>query len=57
VDKDGSVGELNVLTSPDKSLSNEVLRLMKQSPDWIPAIQYNKNVIYRHIQAITFRLE
>jgi TonB family protein len=57
VDKDGSVGELNVLTSPDKSLSNEVLRLMRQSPDWIPAIQYNKNVIYRHIQAITFRLE
>jgi len=57
VDKDGSVKELSILTTPDKSLSNEVLRLMKQSPKWLPAIQYNKPVIYRHIQAITFRLQ
>jgi TonB family protein len=54
VDTDGSVKESTILTSPDKSLSNEVLRLMKQSPKWLPAIQYNKPVIYRHIQAITF---
>jgi TonB family protein len=54
VDTDGSVKELTILTSPDKSLSNEVLRLMKQSPRWLPAIQYNKPVIYRHIQAVTF---
>ncbi len=57
VDKDGTVSELSILTSPDKSLSNEVLKLMKKSPKWLPAVQYNKPVIYRHIQAITFRLE
>lgn len=57
VDKEGNLSEYKILSSPDKSLSDEVLRLMKRSPKWVAAIQLNKPVIYRHIQAITFRLE
>jgi TonB family protein len=55
--KDGTADEFKVISSPDQSLSDEVLRFMKKSPKWLPAIQYNKPVIYRHIQAVTFRLE
>lgn len=57
VNKDGTIGEFKILSSPDESLSDEVLRFMKKSPKWKPAIQYNQPVIYRHMQAVTFRLE
>jgi TonB family protein len=57
VAKDGALSDFEILTSPHESLSNEVLRLMKMSPKWEPAVQYNKRVAYKHVQAITFRLE
>lgn len=57
VHKDGSIDEFEILSSNHESLSKEVLRLMKKSPKWEPAIRYNEPVIYRHVQAITFRLE
>jgi TonB family protein len=56
VAKDGSLFEYEIVSSPDKSLSEEVIRLMKKSPKWEPAIQLNSPVIYRHIQSITFNL-
>ncbi|HSC52095.1 MAG TPA: TonB family protein [Phnomibacter sp.] len=56
VDKEGNLSEFSIVDSPDEILSEEVLRLMKKSPKWEPAIQYNKKVVYRHIQEITFRL-
>ncbi len=57
VGKDGSVTEVEALGNPDKLLADEAIRLIKKSPKWEPAIQYNKAVIYRHIQGITFRLK
>jgi len=57
VAKDGKLDSFVILSSPDKSLSDEVLRLMKLSPTWVPALQYNEPVIYRHIQSISFYLE
>lgn len=54
---DGTIEEFEILSSPHESLSKEVLRLMKKSPKWEPAILYNKPVIYRHVQEVTFRLE
>jgi periplasmic protein TonB len=56
VAKDGSLSDFEIVASPDKSLSQEVIRLMKKSPKWEPAIQLNSPVIYRHIQSITFNL-
>lgn len=57
VDKEGNASDFEIISSPDKSLSIEVLRLMKKSGKWEPAIQYNQKVTYRHIQGITFRLK
>lgn len=55
--KDGTLSEYEIVSSPHPSLSSEVLRLMRLSPKWEPAIQYNKPVVYRHIQSVTFRLQ
>ncbi len=52
--KDGSVSDAKVLGSPDELLAKEALRMINKSPKWEPAIQYNRPVIYRHIQSITF---
>lgn len=39
IEKDGSLGGINVLKSPDKSLSAEVIKVLKQSPKWTPGKQ------------------
>ena len=57
VEADGSVSELKVLKSPHSSLSNEAIRIMRLSPAWEPAIQYNRKVRFRHVQNITFVLQ
>lgn len=57
VAKDGTVSDFKILHSPHSSLSQEVLRLMRKSPKWQPAIQYNQPVVYRHVQNITFNLQ
>jgi TonB family protein len=56
IEKDGSVSDVKVASSPHEILSNEGMRLIKKSPKWQPALQYNRAVIYRHIQSITFSL-
>ena len=57
VDKTGVVSELGILSEPGGGLGEEVIRLISSGPKWIPAEQNGKKVSYRHIQAITFRLE
>jgi TonB family protein len=57
IERDGSVSNAKVLGSPDELLAAEALRLIKKSPKWEPAIQYNRQVIYRHIQTITFAFQ
>jgi TonB family protein len=57
VSNTGEVSEMAIISSPHESLSKEVLRLMKLSPNWLPAILLNEPVMYRHIQSITFKLE
>ena len=54
---DGTLSEYEIVSSPHPSLSSEVLRLMRKSPKWEPALQYNKPVMYRHVQSVTFMLE
>ncbi len=54
--KDGKIDSLKIISSPDESLSEEVLRLMKNCPLWKPAIQYNKPMLYRHVQGVSFTL-
>lgn len=55
--KDGSIDGLKIISSPDESLSEEVIRLMRESPRWKPARQFNEPVLYRHVQEVVFKLQ
>lgn len=56
VDREGNVKEVAALNDPGGGLAEEALRIIKNGPRWVPAEQNGRKVIYRHIQAITFRL-
>jgi protein TonB len=58
VDKEGNISEVRVI-NPDEvhpKIAAEAIRVIKNGPKWIPAIQYGKNVIYRQKQNITFEV-
>jgi protein TonB len=57
VDKEGNISEVQALNDPGDGLGEEAVRIIKKGPKWIPAEQNGRKVIYRHVQAITFRLE
>jgi protein TonB len=57
VDKEGNISEVQALNDPGDNLAEEAVRIIKKGPKWTPAEQNGRKVIYRHIQAITFRLE
>lgn len=57
VDKEGNISEVTALNNPGDGLGEEAVRIIKRGPKWKPAEQNGRKVVYRHIQAITFRLE
>lgn len=57
VDKEGNISEVTALNNPGDGLAEEAVRIIKRGPKWKPAEQNGRKVVYRHIQAITFRLE
>lgn len=56
VDKDGSITDVNVLRSPDPSLSKEAKRLVQNMPRWQPASQNGKTVRSRFNLTVVFKL-
>lgn len=38
IKSDGSLTDIKIISSPDESLSTEVIRVLKSSPKWTPAI-------------------
>jgi protein TonB len=56
VDKDGNISEVQALNDPGDGLAEEAVRIIKRGPKWKPAEQNGQKVIFRNIQAITFRL-
>lgn len=44
IGQDGKIRDITVLSSPDSSLSNEVIRVLKASPAWTPGKQREKPV-------------
>lgn len=53
IGKDGRVGDITVLSSPDRSLSDEVTRVLKSSPAWTPGKQRDKPVsVYGTIRIV-----
>jgi TonB family protein len=57
IDKEGRVSDVHALNNPGDALVQEAERIIKESGRWEPAIQYNRKVIYRHIQSVTFSLQ
>ncbi len=54
VEKDGRVSTIEVLQSPDKSLSDESIRVIKKSPKWSPGEQRGKAVRVKVIIPISY---
>ncbi len=56
IERDGSLTNIKVLYTPDKSLSDEVIRLLKQSPKWTPGRQGDKIVRVSYNLPVDFRV-
>ena len=56
VEKDGSLTEFDVLQSPDKSLADEVVRILKTSPKWEPGEQRGEKVRVKYTVPIVFSM-
>ncbi|MGH2553290.1 MAG: energy transducer TonB, partial [Chitinophagaceae bacterium] len=54
VNPDGKITDPKVVTSIDPQLDEIALRIIRESPKWEPAVQYNRNVKAYRKQPITF---
>ena len=54
IDKDGRVTDVKAENDPGYGTKEEAERVIAKGPNWEPAIQYNRPVMYRHKQGITF---
>ncbi|TAG11963.1 MAG: hypothetical protein EAZ41_05225 [Sphingobacteriia bacterium] len=52
--KDGTISDVVAENDPGYGTKEEAMRVIYKSPDWKPAVQNGKNVIYRHKQKISF---
>jgi protein TonB len=56
IDKDGSLGHIRVLQTPDISLTEAAVQVLKKSPKWRPAMNKNKPVRLSFTMPVDFRL-
>ena len=57
VDKEGRVTDIKPLTKFGFGMEEEVIRILKKSPQWVPAIQFGRNVKAYRRQPVTFVVE
>lgn len=58
VERDGSIGEVHILMSPDKQLTEEAVRVVKSASGlWTPGEQRGKKVRLKYTIPIDFRLD
>ncbi len=57
IEKDGSLTNIAVLQSPDRSLSEEAMRVLKTSPKWTPGKQRNMPARVRYNLPVTFTIQ
>lgn len=57
IEKDGRLTNIQVLQAPDKSLSEEAVRVLQQSPKWAPGKQRNQPVRVRYTLPVEFRIQ
>jgi len=56
VEKDGTLTNIQVLQTPDRSLSEEAVRVLKKSPKWTPGKQRNQSVRVKYTLPVDFRV-
>ena len=56
VDTDGKLSEFKALTKHGFGMENEVMRILRKSPPWIPAVQDGRNVKAYRKQPVTFQI-
>ena len=56
VNSDGSISDVSALTNHGYGMEAEAIRLIKNSPKWIPAMQNGKKVNAYRKQPVTFQL-
>ncbi|MFI3269822.1 MAG: TonB family protein [Rikenellaceae bacterium] len=57
IEKDGSLTNIEVLLTPDRSLSDEASRILKMSPKWTPAMQRNQPVRLKFTLPVEFSIQ
>ena len=57
IERDGSLTNIQVLQTPDSSLSDEAIRVLKTSPKWTPGKQRNQSVRVKYTLPIDFRIQ
>ena len=57
IEKDGALTNIQVLQTPDSSLSDEAIRVLKTSPKWTPGKQRNQSVRVKYTLPIDFRIQ
>ena len=57
IDKDGRLTNIEVLQSPDRSLSEEAIRVLNKSPKWSPGKQRNQAVRVKYTLPVDFRVQ
>uniref|UniRef100_UPI004055C0D6 energy transducer TonB n=1 Tax=Alistipes sp. TaxID=1872444 RepID=UPI004055C0D6 len=57
IEKDGALTNIQVLQTPDNSLSDEAIRILKTSPKWTPGKQRNQAVRVKYTLPIDFRIQ
>ena len=56
IETNGAIGAIVILQSPDASLSDEVVRIIKSSPKWTPGTQGGKSVRVKFTLPVRFKL-
>ena len=57
IERDGTLTNIQVLQTPDSSLSDEAIRVLKTSPKWTPGKQRNQTVRVKYTLPIDFRIQ
>ncbi len=57
IERDGSLTNIEEVASPDKSLTEEAMRVLRSSPKWTPGKQRNRPVRVYYILPIDFVLQ
>ena len=57
IEKDGRLTNIQVLQTPDSSLSDETIRVLKTSPKWTPGKQRNQSVRVKYTLPVQFNIQ